>query len=105
MTEQRSTPLQRMAAEILFETPDEMNRALPVLLEHDFEVRFLDGRFDPAGTPTVWLLAWTLTRLDDCAFDAFVDELVCPLGGLAHEISLAHVSDAELAEWIAEEPP
>ena len=52
MKENQSTPLQRMAAEILFETPDDMNRALPVLLEHDFEVRFLDGRFDPAGTPT-----------------------------------------------------
>ena len=105
MTEQRSTPLQRMAAEILFETPDEMNRALPVLLEHDFEVRYLDGRFDPAGSSTVWLLVWTLTRLDDCAFSDFVDELVRPFGGLAHECSLAHVSDAELAEWIAEEPP
>jgi hypothetical protein len=105
MTEHRSPPLQRMAAEILFETPDDMYRALPVLLEHDFEVRYLDGRFDPAGTPTVWLLAWTLTRLDDCAFPGFVDELVRPLGGLAHEFSVAHVSDAELAEWIAEETP
>ena len=105
MTEHRSTPLQRMAAEILFETPDDMNRALPVLLEHDFEVRFLDGRFDPAGTPTVWLLIWTLTRLDGCAFVGFVDELVRPLGGLADEVSVAHVSDAELAEWVARETP
>ena len=62
-----------------------MYRALPVLLEHDFEVRSLNGRFDPAGTPTVWLLAWNLTRLDDCAFAGFVDELIRPLGGLAHE--------------------
>ena len=105
MTEHRSTPLQRMAAEILFATPDDMNRALPVLQEHDFEARFLDGRFDPAGTPTVWLLIWTLTRLDGCALLEFVNELVWPFGGLANEASGAHVSDAELAEWVARETP
>jgi hypothetical protein len=48
---------QLMAAEIIFDKPDDMTRAMTALTEHGFEVGRIEGLSDPAGTPAAWLLA------------------------------------------------
>ena len=91
--------MQRIAVEIVFDNPDALARGTAALIEQDFEVRHLDQRFDPAGTPAAWVLAWTLTILDESEVLSLVQDVVSPLGGAADMASV--VSDDELAEWLA----
>jgi hypothetical protein len=91
--------LQRIAVEILFDNADDLHRAMPGLIEHDFEVLYLDDWFNDWGGTTAWMLAWTFTRLDTDGFVRLVDDLVEPFGGFVWEWGVT--DDAELEEWKA----
>ena len=77
------TMLKRMSAEILIDDPHDVNECVAVLIEHDFEVEFLDF-IDPYG-PTAWVYASVITDIDENDFHGWVQALVDPLGGDANE--------------------
>ena len=90
--------LRLMGAEIMYDSPGAMHRAMRVLVAHDFEVRPFDWR-DPCGTDTRWLLAWVQTTLDVDGFHQFVIDVVGPDGDVL-QWGVIDSSD-ELAEWLA----
>ena len=59
--------LKQMMAEIIFRNPGDMNPAIADLIGFDFEVRILDDWIDDDG-PAVWILATTLSGLNQSAF-------------------------------------
>ena len=101
LTSRHSAPgLQRMATEAVFDNQRAMRRAMKVLIEEGFEVRWLDGRFDPEGElPAKWLLIWTYTNRNADEFSDYVFPLITGLDGFVTECSIEPVSDAELALW------
>jgi hypothetical protein len=104
---------QRFAAEIMFDDPTHMERAVDALREQDFATLHLDRMVDAGGTPTTWLLAWiTITPawlqilkpalqpfdLLDAFYD-HVDAIVQPLCG--EVLEAGPVDEKELATWHA----
>jgi hypothetical protein len=90
-------PLERIAVEIIFDTVDALNRALPGLIESDFETLHLDDQAVDEP-PTAWLLVWTITRDEPDRVMDCVNALVTPCGGMVWEWGI--VSDEELKAWI-----
>jgi hypothetical protein len=88
--------LQRMAAEIIFENPAAAARAMPALIDHDFEVHNLFDEIDPCGTSAVWWLVWRIER-DEVGFFNLVNNLIEPFGGWVEQAGSA--SDDEMKAW------
>ena len=80
--------LRKMVAEVMFLNPDDLNRGSAELIEHDFEVEYLDDSIDDYS-PAVWVNAWTLSELDDFSFFDWVESIVAPVGGEVVEAGLA----------------
>ena len=99
ITSTPTVPRRRVANEVMFDNKGAMRRAMKVLIKEGFEVRWLDGRFDPLGGPTVWLRSRTATDVDYDAFDNYVTILTDELDGMVLESIMDPVSDAELALW------
>jgi hypothetical protein len=72
--------LNRMAAEIIFLDPADMNPTIAELTELDFDIELLDDWIDDEG-PAVWIRATILTELEAAAFFDWVKTIVKPLGG------------------------
>ena len=69
-----------MLANVIFLNPNDLNRGSAELIEHDFEVEYLDDWIDDYGR-AVWVNAWTLSELDDFSFLDWVETIVEPVGG------------------------
>jgi len=80
--------LRKMLAQVMFLNPNDLNRGIAELIEHDFDVEYLDDWIDDYG-PAVWVNAWTLSRLDDSSFFVWVKTIVEPIGGDVCEAGLA----------------
>jgi hypothetical protein len=72
--------LRKMQAEILFLNPNDLNPATAELVKLGFDVEFLDDWIDDEG-PAVWIVAWTLTELDQSSFFDWVKGIVELVGG------------------------
>jgi hypothetical protein len=72
------TMLQQMEAEICFIDQNEMNAAIPALIENDFDVEVLDW-IDDYGS-CAWVLALAKTELDESSFLDFVGTIIDPFG-------------------------
>ncbi len=72
--------LRKMVAQVLFLNPHDLNRGSAELIEHDFEVQYLDDWIDDYGR-AVWVNALTLSELDDFSFLDWVQTIVEPVGG------------------------
>jgi hypothetical protein len=79
--------LRKMVAEVIFLNPHDLHRGTAELIEHDFEVEYLDW-IDDYG-PAVWVNAWTLSELDDFSFFDWVQTIIEPVGGDVVEAGLA----------------
>ncbi|SRR6266404_4927649 len=71
--------LRKMLAIVMFLNPNDLNRGSAELIEHDFDVQYLDDWIDDYG-PAVWVKAWTLSNLDESFID-WVQTIVEPVGG------------------------
>jgi len=80
--------LRKMLAQVIFLNPNDVNRGSAELIEHDFEVEYLDDWIDDYGS-AVWVNAWTLSELDDYSFFDLVETIVVPVGGEVLEAGLA----------------
>ena len=80
--------LRKMVAEVIFLNPNDLNRGTAELIEHDFDVEYLDDYIDDYS-PAVWVNARTLSELDDFSFLDWVQTIVEPLGGDVVEAGLA----------------
>jgi hypothetical protein len=72
--------LNEMTAEILFRNPDDRDAAIPTLVGHGLKITRLDDWVDECG-PTVWILASSVSELDQNAFFDWINGVVDPLGG------------------------
>ena len=80
--------LRQMLARVIFLDPNDLNRGSAELIEHDFDVEYLDDWIDDYG-PAVWVKARTLSDLDDFSFLDWVQAIVEPFGGDVVEAGLA----------------
>ena len=80
--------LRKMVAEVIFLNPNDLNRGTAELIEHDFDVEYLDDYIDDYS-PAVWVNARTLSELDDFGFLDWVQTIVEPVGGEVLEAGLA----------------
>jgi hypothetical protein len=69
-----------MNAELLFLDPDDLDTAMPKLIEHGLTITRLDDWVDPCG-PTVWIIASLSTELDQDGFFDWIKNIVDPLDG------------------------
>jgi hypothetical protein len=83
--------LRKMVAEVLFLNPNDLNRGAAELIEHDFDVEYLDDWIDDYGR-AVWVNARTLSELDDISFFDWVETIVEPVGGEVCEAGPARQS-------------
>ncbi|MET4418279.1 hypothetical protein [Bradyrhizobium sp. RT3a] len=72
--------LRKLVAHVIFLNPNDLNRASAELIEHDFNVEYLDNLIDDYNR-AVWVNAWTLSELDDSSFFDWVESIVEPVGG------------------------
>jgi hypothetical protein len=86
VTLQELEMMNRMAAEILFLNPDDVNAGVAALVERGFEVKVLDW-IDPYG-PTIWIDARVTTDVGEDRFLDWAQEVVGPLGGDVIEAGL-----------------
>jgi len=80
--------LRKMLAQVMFLNPNDLNRGSAELIEHDFDVEYLDDWIDDCS-PAVWVNAWTLSELDDSSFFDWVRTIVEAVGGDVLEAGLA----------------
>lgn len=80
--------LRKMIAMVMFVDPNDLNRGSAELIEHDFDVEYLDDWIDDYG-PAVWVNAMSLNELDDSSFFDWVETIVEPVGGMVLEAGLA----------------
>jgi hypothetical protein len=80
--------LRKMLAIVMFLNPNDLNRGSAELIEHDFDVEYLDDWIDDYG-PAVWVNARSLSELDDLSFFDWVETIVEPVGGDVLEAGLA----------------
>jgi hypothetical protein len=78
--EEAKNMLRKMVTEVMFLNPNDLIRGSAELIEHDFEVEYLDDWIDDYG-PAVWVKAWTLSELDASGFLRWVQTIVAPVGG------------------------
>ncbi len=72
--------LRKMLAMVMFVNPNDLNRGSAELIEHDFDVEYLDDWIDDYG-PAVWVNATSLNELDNSSFFHWVETIVEPVGG------------------------
>ena len=87
--------LRKMIAMVMFVDPNDLNRGSAELIEHDFDVEYLDDWIDDYG-PAVWVNAWTFSELDDSSFLRWVQTVVEPVGG---DISEAGPATQTAPSW------
>jgi hypothetical protein len=80
--------LQRMQGDILFLDPDDLNSGIEVLVEHGFDIEYLDDWIDECG-PTVFVRVRITTEVDEGHFLGWLQSIVEPLGGATIEAGLA----------------
>jgi hypothetical protein len=80
--------LQRMQGDILFLDPDDLNSGIEVLVEHGFDIEYLDDWIDECG-PTVFVRVRITTEVDEGHFLGWLQSIVEPLGGDTIEAGLA----------------
>jgi hypothetical protein len=80
--------LRKMLAQVMFLNPNDLNRGSAELIEHDFDVEYLDDWIDDYG-PAVWVNARALSELDGASFLHWVQTIVEPVGGDVLEAGLA----------------
>jgi hypothetical protein len=80
--------LREMRAQVMFLDPNDLTCGIAELIEHDFEVEYLDDWIDEYSR-AVWINAWTLSELDDFSFFDWVETIVEPVGGEVLEAGLA----------------
>ena len=88
--------LRKVAAVVMFANPHDLKRATAELIEHDFEVEYLDACIDDF-TPAIWVNAWTLSELDDHGFFDWVETIVEPVGG---EVCEAGTATQRYPSWV-----
>ena len=79
---------QQMLAEVMFDHPDDVARAIPQLNELGFEAEVLDLH-DPAGCPYVWTEVTGASSLTQSKFFDWIFRIVEPFGGDVLEAGLA----------------
>ncbi len=87
--------LRKMRAEIMFLDPNDVNRGIAKLIECDFDVTVQEV-FDDY-TPSVFLMAWTLSELDASDFFDWTQNVLELLGGEVLEAGLADQIVSEVA--------
>src|SRR6266403_6376109 len=92
-TEDAKNMLTKMLAGVMFLNPNDLNRGSAELIEHGFDVQYLDDWIDDYG-PAVWVNAWTLSDLDDDSFFDWVQYIVEPVGGEVLETGPWHDAGA-----------
>jgi len=80
--------LRKMLAQVMFLEPDDLPCGSAELIEHGFEVGYLDDWMDDYSR-AVWINVWTLCELDASSFFDWVEAIVEPLGGEVLEAGLA----------------
>ncbi len=75
-----------MIAEICFPHQNDLHAAMPKLAEFDFDIEVLDWMDDDGGA--LWVLASSLTELDQSGFLDFVNGIVDPFNGFVVEAGL-----------------
>src|SRR5262245_4734797 len=90
------TMLRKMAAEVMFANPNDLNRGSAELIEHGFVIEYLDDHIDDF-TPAVWVNAWTISELDDYRFFDWVETIVEPVGG---EVCEAGPAIQRVPSWV-----
>jgi hypothetical protein len=88
--------LRKMVAHVMFLDPYDLNRGTAELIEHDFEVEYLDDRIDDYGR-AVWVNVWTLSELDDFSFFDWMETIVEPVGG---EVCEAGPATQSYPSWV-----
>ncbi|MGY8663136.1 hypothetical protein Q3C01_12300 [Bradyrhizobium sp. UFLA05-109] len=94
--EEAEAMLRKMLTEVMFLNPNDVNRGIAELIQHDFEVEYLDDWIDDSG-PAVWVKARTLSELDSASFLHWMQSIVAPLGG---DVSEAGPATQSVPSWV-----
>ena len=89
--------LRKMLANVIFLNPNDLNRGSAELIEHGFDVEYLDDCFDDLGR-AVWVNAYTISQLDDFIFLDWVQTIVVPVGGEVLEVGPA--TQKAVPSWV-----